>query len=59
MAGNRLFHSAVYIADDILFTKNGPNPSNPWMFARLQEVTDYYPQGEPVSVAYYRRKDID
>lgn len=59
MAGNNLFHSAVYIADDILFTKNGPNPSNPWMFARLQEVTEYYPQAESVHVAYYRRKDLD
>lgn len=59
LAGDNLFHSAVYIADDILFTKNGPNPSNPWMLARLQEVTHYYPQAQPVHVAYYRRKDID
>lgn len=59
LAGDQLFHSAVFIADDILFTKNGPNPSNPWMFARLKDIEGFYPQAEPVHVAYYRHRQID
>ena len=36
------FHSCVYIADDIVFTKNGRNVLSPWVFMRLDDVKKIY-----------------
>ncbi len=57
MAGsNQLYHTAVYIADDVLFTKNGALPSRPWMLVRLEDMQDYYPKHDPIEVHYFRRR---
>jgi hypothetical protein len=53
----RLIHTAVYIADDILFTKNGHSPTTPWMLMKLEDMKYYYPRRNAVEVRYYRRKD--
>jgi len=53
-----LVHSAVYIADDILFTKNGANLSQAWMLAKMAEMKDFYPRRGGLEVRYYRRKDL-
>jgi len=53
---NKCFHSAVYIADDILFTKNGPRASNPWMLMRLEHMRDYYLGRSPVKLRYLRHR---
>ena len=37
-----LFHVAVYLADDLVFTKNGTSPVSPWTIMSLQHVKDYY-----------------
>jgi hypothetical protein len=57
-SGDRAIHSAVYIAEDILFTKNGNISSRPWMFCKLDDVRNYYPMAKPPEVRYYRRKDV-
>ena len=50
-------HSAVYIADDIVFTKNGNNPHQPFMLMRLNNlVAKYSIRGTP-RVAIYRDRD--
>jgi hypothetical protein len=36
------FHSCVYIADDIVFTKNGRNLLSPWILMKLDEVKKIY-----------------
>jgi len=51
-------HSAVYIADDIVLTKNGSRYSAPWMFARIDDVKAFYRCHEPVTVEYARRNDL-
>ena len=38
-----VFHSAVYIADNILFTKNGPTPTRPWVLMPLDQMLQFYP----------------
>ena len=53
---NKVFHSAVYIADDVVFTKNGLSSLRPWHFRRLPEMNDYYSRREAVHLAYFRRK---
>ena len=49
-------HSAVYLADDILFTKNGNNYTQPWMLMRLNELVASYSTRTEAKVAVYRRK---
>ncbi len=56
--GNRAIHSAVYIAEDILFTKNGSIASRPWMLTTLEDMKGYYPTLKPKEIRYYRKKNI-
>jgi hypothetical protein len=49
-------HSAVYLADDILFTKNGNNYSQPWMLMRLNDLVASYSTRTAARTAVYRRK---
>lgn len=41
----RAVHSATYLADDILFTKNGSNLLTPWLLMRLQDLSKLYEVG--------------
>lgn len=56
--GGRFVHSAVYVADDIVFTKNGKAAARPWMLMRLDDMLDSYPSPEPLGVLYFRRKGV-
>ena len=38
----RVIHSAVYLADDILFTKNGSNVAQPWVLMRMRNLLGIY-----------------
>lgn len=40
--GERLAHSCVYIADDIVFTKNGIGTGNPFVLEKLEDVQGRY-----------------
>jgi len=48
-------HSAVYIADDIVFTKNGPSIATPWVLSTLKDMVEFYPSKQPLTLVYYRR----
>ena len=37
-----LFHVAVYLADDLVFSKNGTSPVSPWIIMPLDRVKGYY-----------------
>jgi len=50
---NEIKHSAVYLADDLAFTKYGDNYRQPWMIVRLADMQTMYPTLKPF---YYRRK---
>ncbi len=49
-------HSAVFIADDIVFTKNGNNYRQPWMLMRIPDLLATYPSTPPMRAVYMRRK---
>lgn len=49
-------HSAVYLADDIVFTKNGRGLTSPWLLMGLADVQAYYERDSPVTVRAYRKK---
>lgn len=48
-------HSCVYIADDIVFTKNGPAFSVPWLLAPLADVRAFY-DSPGMEIRRYRLK---
>ena len=57
---NQLVHSAVFIADDIVFTKNGAMATHPWIFMRLADVLELYEGAfqteRSLQVMYYRKR---
>jgi hypothetical protein len=55
---NEAIHSCNYIADGIVFTKNGGSLGHPWMFARLEDVMEFYSYPSPVKISFMRRRDM-
>jgi hypothetical protein len=53
---NTAIHSAVYLADNIVFTKNGNNMAQPWMLMRLKDLTAKYQSDGPARMVVYRNK---
>ncbi len=56
---NEIIHSAVYVADDMLFTKYGNSPAQPWMLMTLDEVHDFYPMDGDIKARYFRLNHLD
>jgi hypothetical protein len=56
-----IVHSAVFIAADVVFTKNGATELYPWMLSTIPELLKHYsfqaPEGQQLSVRYFRSKD--
>lgn len=56
-ASGEAIHAANYIADDIVFTKNGMNFTQPWILSHLQDMIDTYRlRAETLQVVYFRRR---
>ena len=53
--GNAL-HSCVYIADTLMFTKNGENVLSPWMLMTLDDIKSIYLKDNDASLQAYRQK---
>jgi hypothetical protein len=52
------FHSCVYLADDLVFTKNGRNVLSPWVIMKLDDVKKIYLyKGDGRVQAFRRRSD--
>ncbi|MHC4995588.1 MAG: hypothetical protein ACYTGQ_11105 [Planctomycetota bacterium] len=51
-----MYHTAVYIADGLVMTKNGALVSRPYVLMTLDEMMDYYPCPGKVGVVALRRK---
>lgn len=55
-----LIHSAVYLADKIVYTKNGPTSLHPWMLSTVQDLIDQYsfqiPPDKALDVKFFRNK---
>jgi hypothetical protein len=49
-------HSATYIADNIVFTKNGPSLAAPFIFSTVEDMLAFYPASESIRLTYYRLK---
>lgn len=54
-----IFHAAVYIADDLVFSKNGISSMAPWTLISIDEVKRYYHwQSENTRVIVHRQKNL-
>ena len=50
------FHSCVYLADDMVFTKNGRNRLSPWVIMKISEVEKIYIYDRNGRIQAYRHK---
>ena len=54
-----IFHAAVFIADDLLFSKNGISAMAPWTIMSFEDIKGYYRwRSENPRIIYHRRKGI-
>jgi len=56
MNNDEIIHSAVFLADDLVFTKNGSGFRNPWIVMRIADVLALYPASPPLKPVYIRLK---
>lgn len=50
-------HVAVFIADDVVFTKNGESNTKPWLLMKWDDVVASYSTDHPMQVFMFRAKD--
>lgn len=57
-----VIHAAVYIADDLVFTKNGESYTQPWILMHMEDMLDTYavkhPHNGPLKPLFYRKKTL-
>jgi hypothetical protein len=53
-ASGNAIHSCVYLADDLVFTKNGRGPTQPWVVMKLDDVVTYYGMYYTPQITCYR-----
>ncbi len=54
-----IFHVVVYLADDLVLTKNGTSPMAPWIILALDEVKNYYStRSRAMRLIAHRRNDL-
>jgi hypothetical protein len=54
---DEVIHSAVYIADDLVFTKNGINFAQPWILMRIPNLRAVFSYQDEPRIVNYRRKE--
>lgn len=54
---DELLHACVFIADGIVYTKNGAAFSMPWCLSRLADIDELYLTGPDMERVYFRRRE--
>lgn len=53
-------HVAVFLADNLFFTKNGENPWHPWVYSTKEDLLENFSfglaEGQSLSIHYFRSK---
>lgn len=61
-ATGEIVHAAVFIADTIVYTKNGSAATYPWMFSTIADLRTQYsfqvPEGQQLTLRYFRHKGL-
>lgn len=55
--GNAI-HSCNYIADGMVFSKNGGSFAHPWILTLLDDLVAFYSVPDPVRLRFVRRRDL-
>ena len=62
LPGGSIIHSAVYLADDVVYSKNGDTPVHPWMLSRISDMLAQYSfmvePGEHLTVSFLRSRSL-
>jgi hypothetical protein len=53
-----VIHSAVYVADDLVFTKNGINYAQPWILMHMKDLQGLYSSLDEPRTLFYRRNNL-
>ena len=56
-AGEIAAHMCVYVAADVVYTKNGVDAKQPWALMRMKEIKAMYATDKPVEWRAFRRND--
>lgn len=56
--GQNALHMCVYLADDVVFTKNGANAIQPWVLMKVPEMLAIYQRLRPFDIVFYRKKNL-
>ncbi len=54
---NKAIHMCVYIADNVVFTKNGAQDLQPWVLIKLPDMLKIYQTDKPLKIVAYRKRD--
>ena len=57
-AANRPLHMCVYLADQVVFTKNGKYRIDPWVLMKLPDVIADYESEHPVRTLFFRPRNV-
>lgn len=57
-ADDVVIHSCVFVADDIVFTKNGASETMPFILMNLSDVIAFYPADPPLVIRAYRARSL-
>lgn len=57
-ARDAVVHAAVFLADDMVFTKNGRHFTEPWRIMRVEDMLAEYPFSQPLRPVVYRSKKL-
>jgi hypothetical protein len=56
---DNLFHVATFLADQLVFTKNGTSQLSPWTITTLDDLKAFYqPRSASPRLVFHRRKDF-
>ena len=60
--GKTVIHAAAYVADDLVFTKNGEDFRQPWILMHMADMMDTYavkyPNSGTLKPQFYRKKSL-
>ena len=53
---DQIAHVCNFVADDIVYTKNGNSLLEPWIFMKIEDLLSRFSIRKPLEVQYWRRK---
>jgi hypothetical protein len=53
--GGEVIHTAIYLADELVFTKNCNSSCHPWMLMKLEDLRSFFPAHQPTEIRFFRQ----